>query len=684
METKKYTGDNPLLQQWTNPYETPPFDRLLHTHYAPAINEAIQIAEERLEIIASDDALPDFENTIVALETATQELDRCTALMFNINECATCDEMQRLVLDMMPELTRFDNRMWMDDRLFAKVKSLYEGRDNAGYDAEQIQLLEKYYQHFVRNGVGLDGEKRERFKSICEELATLGEQFNQNALGDTNEFVLHIDDEAQLGGLPERVVATAREEAVRRGVEGWVFTLQAPSYRPFMSYADNRTLRETMWRAYNSRGNRGNGNDNNEVVRRIAELRMEKAQLLGYDDYASYSLCMTMAETKSAVNRFLDGLLTASLPFARRDLEDVRNYAREHGATYELENWDFGYWSELLKKERYDFDSEQLRPYFQLEAVRKGIFDLYGCLYGLVFNERKDIPVYNDDVMVFEVRDGSRHMGILYLDMYPRENKRSGAWMTDFRGQRNIGGEEVRPLIQVVCNFTKPVAGIPSLLSFDEVETFMHEMGHAMHGMLSDVRYPSLSGTSVRHDFVEMPSQVMENWCYEPEFLNTFARHYKTGEQIPAEQIEKLRRAENFQAGWLCLRQLNFGTTDMAFHTISHPLPQSVSVEQFEHANMTELLPAVEGACVSTSFTHIFSGGYAAGYYGYKWAEVLDADIFSRFKRDGIFNSGTAHEFRDKILSRGGSEHPSVLFRSFMGRDPDNKAFLRRCGFETN
>lgn len=684
METKKYTGDNPLLQQWTNPYGTPPFDRLLHTHYAPAINEAIQIAEERLEIIASDDALPDFENTIVALETATQELDRCTALMFNINECATSDEMQRLVLDMMPELTRFDNRMWMDDRLFAKVKSLYEGRDNAGYDAEQIQLLEKYYQHFVRNGVGLDGEKRERFKSICEELATLGEQFNQNALGDTNEFVLHIDDEAQLGGLPERVVATAREEAVRRGVEGWVFTLQAPSYRPFMSYADNRTLRETMWRAYNSRGNRGNGNDNNEVVRRIAELRMEKAQLLGYYDYASYSLCMTMAETEGAVNRFLDGLLAASLPFARRDLEDVRNYAREHGATYELENWDFAYWSELLKKERYDFDSEQLRPYFQLEAVRKGIFDLYGCLYGLVFNERKDIPVYDDDVMVFEVSDGSRHMGILYLDMYPRENKRSGAWMTDFRGQRNIGGEEVRPLIQVVCNFTKPVAGIPSLLSFDEVETFMHEMGHAMHGMLSDVRYPSLSGTSVRHDFVEMPSQVMENWCYEPEFLNTFARHYKTGEQIPAEQIEKLRRAENFQAGWLCLRQLNFGTTDMAFHTISHPLPQSVSVEQFEHANMTELLPAVEGACVSTSFTHIFSGGYAAGYYGYKWAEVLDADIFSRFKRDGIFNSETAHEFRDKILSRGGSEHPSVLFRSFMGRDPDNKAFLRRCGFETN
>lgn len=670
---------NPLMQPWNTPFLTPPFDIIEDAHYAPAIREAMNISETTINEIAMQSDEPTFDNTIVRLETATEPLDRCTELLFNINECNTNPVLQQTVMDLVPELSQFENRVWMNSRLFARVESIYEKRGEMQLDGEQMQLLEKYYQRFVRNGVGLDEEKKRLFNACTEELATLSEQFNHNALNDTNEYMLHIVDSVQLGGLPADIVEAAREEATRRGLEGWVFTLHAPSYRPFLTYADDRSLREQMWRAYNSRGNRGNGNDNKRIVSRIVELRLQKAQLLGYDDYASYSLCRTMAETEENVTRFLDDLLQSSLPFARNDLAEVKEFARRQGADYELQNWDFSYWSEKLKRERYDFDSEALRPYFRLENVRQGIFDLYRRLYGLTFAERNDVAVYHDDVKVFEVRDGERTMGLLYLDMYPRESKRSGAWMTEFRGQSCIHGRQVRPLIQVVCNFTKPTGGKPSLLSFDEVETFMHEMGHAMHGMLSDVHYPSLSGTNVRHDFVEMPSQVMENWCYEPEFLNTFAHHYQTGDAIPPEYIEKIRRSENYLAGWLCVRQLNFGRTDMAYHTLHHPLAEDV--ETFEHANMVELLPVVSGACTSTSFTHIFSGGYAAGYYGYKWAEVLDADIFSRFKERGIFDSDTAAAFRREILSRGGSEHPSVLFRNFMGRDPDSGALLRRCGF---
>lgn len=679
--SEKIIAQNPLLTTWSTPFQTPPFDLIGEEHYAPALREGIRVAGERIDAIACQQAAPSFDNTLVALETATDLLDRCSALLFNLNECCTTPTMQQTVLELMPELTRFENRVWMDRRLFARVEALYEKRHESGFDGEQQQLLEKYYQRFVRNGVNLDDAKRQRFAACSETLATLTETFNQNALHDTNDFALHLTEDAEVEGLPDGAKSAAHDEAIRRGLEGWVFTLHAPSYRPFMTYAARRDLRERMWRAYNSRGNRGGSHDNKAIIAQIVALRLEMAQLLGYDDYASYSLCRTMAQNVATVNRFLDSLMEASLPYAKGDLAAVQQFAHEQGADYELQNWDFSYWSERLKQQRYSFDSEALRPYFRLDSVRNGIFGLYGRLYGLTFSERKDIPVYHDDVNVYEVRDGERLMGLLYLDMYPRENKRSGAWMTDFRGQQHIGDHEVRPLIQVVCNFTKPTADRPSLLTFDEVETFMHEMGHAMHGMLSDVRYPSVSGTNVRHDFVEMPSQVMENWCYEPEFLNTFARHYQTGDTIPTDYIDKLRRAERYLAGWLCVRQLNFGRVDMAYHTLRHPLPQDTTIEQFEHRSMVELLPTVAGCCTSTAFTHIFCGGYAAGYYGYKWAEVLDADIFSRFKEHGIFDRDTANAFRREILSRGGSEHPAVLFRNFMGRDPDNGALLRRCGF---
>ncbi len=668
---------NPLLDNWASPHQTPPFSLFRNEHYAPAVREAIIETEKNVDRIVAQNEAPTFENTIEQLELASEKLDSIVAILMNLNECNTNPEMQETVLELMPEITRHENGIWMNRKLFERVKTLHD----CHFDGERGEVVEKYYQRFVRNGVDLEPEKQKRFAANAEELSTLTEKFNHNALEDTNNFTLHITNPDQLGGLPDNIIASAREEAAARNLEGWVFTLHAPSYRPFLTYADNRNLRQQMWEAYNSRGNRNNDNNNSNIIRRITELRLEQARLLGYKNYAEYSLTRTMAQTPETVNDFLAQLHSASLPFAKLDLKEVCDYARSIGADFELQSWDFSYYSEKLKKARYDFDSEVLRPYFQLENVRQGIFDLYHTLYGISFTEAPDIEVYQEDARVYRVADGERFMGILYLDMFPRSNKRSGAWMTEFRAQSNIGGNEVRPLIQVVCNFSKPTTDKPSLLSFDEVETFMHEMGHAMHGMLSDVHCPSVSGTSVRHDFVEMPSQVMENWCYETDFLNTFAHHYQSGEVIPAEYIEKIRRSENYMAGWLCIRQLNFGITDMAYHTLTEPLGDDETIEAFEHKQMTELLPTVEGCCTSTSFTHIFSGGYAAGYYGYKWAEVLDADIFSRFKNDGIFNTNTANAFREKILSQGGSAHPLLLFRNFMGRDPDPDALIRRCGF---
>ena len=475
------------------------------------------------------------------------------------------------------------------------------------------------------------------------------------------------------------MIAAARAEAQERNMEGWVFTLAYPSFGPFLTYADNRNLREQIWKAYNSRGNRGNKNDNNAIIREMTDLRMQQAQLLGYRTYCEYVLTNRMCQTPVQLDAFFKSLMDAALPFAKKDLEEVSAFAQSLGAELPLQRWDFSYYSEKLKKQKYDFDAELLRPYFQLEKVRQGIFDLYGRLYGLTFSEAKNIDVYHPDVKVYEVRDGQRFMGILYLDMHPRASKRSGAWMTEFREQSNMNGQQVRPLIQVVCNFSKPVGGKPALLSFDEVETFMHEFGHAMHGMLTDCTYPSLSGTSVKRDFVELPSQVMENWCYESQFLNTFARHYETGDTVPGEYIQKIKAAEKYLAGWLCVRQLSLGLVDKAFHSITQPIEGPV--EEFERQHMVELLPKVEGANTSTAFTHIFAGGYASGYYGYKWAEVLDADVFSKFKQNGIFDKKTAQSFRKEILSKGGTEHPSILFRNFMGRDPNNNALMIRCGF---
>ena len=647
---------NVLLQDW----EYPPFDQIKNDDYEPAIKEAIAEAERNITAIIDNPESPTFENTVEALECADRRLARVSAIMMNLNECCTDEQLQDIVMRIQPEMTRFANRVSTNERLYKRVKQVFDDSDFSRC-SEKKTLLDNTLKSFIRHGVALPPEKREQYKKNEEELSELKLRFGQNALADMNDWTLHLTDETDLEGLPEPIRAAAREEAAERGLDGWVFTLAAPSYIPFMTYSGRSNLRERMYRAYGSIGGRGNEHDNNAIIRRIVELRAEQARLLGYDTYCDYVLEERMVQSLPNLRFFMQELTDAVLPAAKQDLADV-------GAT---KAWDFSYLSEKLKQQRFSFDSEALRPYFPLDAVREGIFGLYGKLYGLRFEEDSNIPVYHPDVKVFHVFDNNREMGILYLDMHPRPSKRSGAWMTEFRGQYGV----VRPQIQVVCNFSKPTADTPALLRFSEVETFMHEMGHAMHGMLSDVQYESLSGTNVKRDFVEMPSQVMENWCYEPEFLSTFARHYQTGEPLPTEYIDKIRSAQNYMAGWLCLRQLNLGFTDIAFHTASDVAGKA---EDVEAKAMTNLLPRVPGCCTATNFSHIFGGGYASGYYGYKWAEVLDADIFSRFKHDGIFNRDTAAAFRHEILSRGGTEHPAVLFRNFMGREPDNKALLKR------
>jgi len=671
--------DNPLLETWNTPHQTPPFSQIRTEHYAPAMRAAIKEAEANINNIIKQKEAPSFENTIVAMQTASEQLDRISSLLFNLNECNTDSAMQQIVMELTPELTRYENSVSMNEKLFARVKAVYEQRDKLELTTEQRTLLENTYKGFVRNGVNLSGRDKKIFAKNSERLAELSQKMNQNVLADNNNYILHITKERDLNGLPENVVAAARQEAAERDLDGWVFTLAYPSFGPFITYADNRDLREQMWRAYNSRGNRGNENDNNEIIREMTHLRYQQAKLLGYSNYSEYVLSNRMCETPAQLSKFFDQLLNASMPYAIQDLKDVSNYASRHGAKLPLQRWDFSYWSEKMKQDKYDFDEELLRPYFQLENVRQGIFNLYGRLYGLTFKEASDIDVYHPDVKVYEVYDGNRFMAVLYLDMHPRASKRSGAWMTEFRNQSNIDGNEIRPLIQVVCNFSKPVGDKPALLSFSEVETFMHEFGHAMHGMLSDCTYPGVSGTNVKRDFVELPSQVMENWCYVPEFLNTFARHYQTGATIPMEYIQKIRAAEKYLAGWLCVRQLSLGLVDFAFHTITAPIQGPI--EDFERTHMKELLPPVQGTNTSTAFTHIFAGGYASGYYGYKWAEVLDADVFSKFKQNGIFDKATAEAFRNEVLSKGGTEHPAVLFRNFMGRDPKIDALLQRCGF---
>lgn len=676
------TPDNPLLQDWPTPFGIPPFNLIRPEHFKPAVEEAISIAGKEIDDIVSNPAEPDFRNTIEAIEEAGSLLSRITPVLFNLNSSDTTPELQNAAREVSPVLTAFSNDILLNPALFARVKSVYEKRDSLDLNQEEMILLYRKYRNFIRGGAGLAENDKERFRAITVELSTLSLRFEENILAETNDFTLHLTSEEDLSGLPEGVREAASALAGEKGMGGWLFTLHAPSFVPFMQYADRRDLREKLFRAYSRRAFRGNEHDNRELVFRITELRLEMARLLGYSNYAAYALEERMASTPEKVNRFLRTLLEASLPAGNRDLGDIEEYAARHGHEGRLERWDWAYWSEKLRMERFSIDDEALRPYMPLDKVREAVLGLATRLYGLSFLENRSIPVYNEEVSAFEVHDGERRLiAILMLDFHPRKGKSGGAWMTGFREQRKEGSERVIPVVSLVMNFTRPTPARPSLLSHSEMNTFLHEFGHALHGMLSDCTYESLAGTNVKRDFVELPSQIMENWAWEKEWLDTWAAHYQTGEKIPGEMVQKLRDSLTYNEGYACMRQLSFGLLDMAWHTLEEPYTGDIVTFERSAMRPAELLPSADGACMSVSFAHLFSGGYAAGYYGYKWAEVLDADAFSLFSERGIFDRETAGSFRHNILERGGSREPDELFRSFRGREPSIEPLIERSGF---
>ena len=671
---------NPLLAAWDTPYETPPFSEIKLADYEPAFDAAIACSRAEIDAIVNNPKKPTFGNTIVALERQGELLNRIAGLFFNLLEADTSDEMQEIAQRVQPKLTELSNDISLNPELFARVKQVYEhpGR----LRKEDRKLLEDTYQSFARSGAALSDGDKKIYRELTARLSELSLQFNQNSLAATNAFTLHVTDPAVVGELPDFVREGMAAEAKERGLDGWVVTLQIPSMVPFMTYSSNRALKEKLWRAYNTRCVGGEF-DNSAIVEEIADKRLQLAGLLGYETYADYVLEERMAESSPTVNAFLAELLDRAVEAARRDVETVAGYARAQGFDAELMPWDFGYYSEKLKHERYELSEELTKPYFQLENVRRGMFELANRLYGITLRENPEIPVYHPDVKAYEVfdADGS-FLAVLYMDFFPRASKRGGAWMTEFRQQGVENGVETRPLISVVYNFTKPTDSLPSLLTFDEVTTMLHEFGHALHGIFAAGTYPSLTGTAVYRDFVELPSQIMENWAYEKEFLDLFAVDYRTGEKMPAELIRRILDAKNYLAAYSHIRQVAYGLCDMAWHSISEPVKMPVVDFEKKAIARAQVLPYVDGQCTSTSFGHIFSGGYAAGYYSYKWAEVLEADAFSLFKEKGIFDRETAASFRENILSKGGSEHPMKLYVRFRGHKPDTQALFDKMGIE--
>ncbi|HQE54011.1 MAG: M3 family metallopeptidase [Bacteroidales bacterium] len=674
---------NPLLSKFDTPYQTPPFDKIKHEHYMPALDSAISVARHEIDAIVNNTEEPTFENTIEALDHSGKLLADVSNILFNLNEAETDSVLQQIVIEASPKLTDFSNDINLNPELFKRVKAVWEKRDSLKLTPEQMMLVDKTYKGFVRNGANLSEADKEKYRAISRELSELTVKFNQNVLAETNSYKLHITNEADLAGLPQSLIDAAAYTAKQKGLEGWVITLDYPMYGPFMKYADNRELRKQLYMAYGNRCFKGNEYDNQKIAQRIANLRLELANLLGYPNFATFVLENRMAETPERVNQFLDQLVAASLPAAREEVKEVEEFARQQGFKGKLERWDWSYYSEKLKNAKYSYNEEELKPYFQLEKVIDGVFLLANKLYGLTFLPNGKIPVYHPDVKAYEVYDGSgRFMSVLYLDFFPREGKSGGAWMTSFRSQYRENGKDIRPIVSIVTNFTKPTDKQPSLLTFYEFSTFLHEFGHALHGMLTDCNYSSLSGTSVYRDFVELPSQIMENFAVEKEYLDLFAVHYQTGEKIPQELVQKIIDSRNFQAGYFSLRQLGFGILDMAWHTITKPVTEDVDSFEKKILNPLDVLPPVKGTNMSVTFGHIFEGGYAAGYYGYKWAEVLDADAFELFKEKGIFNREVAQSFRENILSRGGSEHPMTLYKRFRGQEPTIDALLKRSGLK--
>lgn len=671
--------ENPLLQPAATPYGLPPFDRIELQHYEPAFEQALAVARDEIKTITENPAAPTFENTIAALERSGRLMDDILTIFFALHNAETSDEMDVIAERIQVKAVEYSNDIYLDPVLFERVRTVYDNRASLCLDTEDAKLLEETYKSFVRGGADLDEDAKKRYREITGELSSLSLRFEQNVLAATNDFTLDIPagDADKISDIPDFVVESMAAEARSRGHDGWSVTLHAASYIPFMTYSSDRSMRETLWRAYNTRGI--GAHENRDIIIRMTSLRLELAELFGYPDYASYMLEERMAGSVDTVGKFMDELLTATKSRADEEVATLTAYAAEQGlCDGTLMPWDWSYVSEKYKSARYALSDEETKPYLELDNVRRGIFMLAEKLYGIRFTHNPDIPVYHPDVTAYEVHEADgRFTGVIYMDFFPRATKRGGAWMTNYRSMYTTSdGCEIRPAVTLCGNFTKPTPTSPSLLTFREFETFLHEFGHCLHGLFAEGKYASLTGTSVYRDFVELPSQIMENWATEKEFLDMFAVHYVTGEKMPQKLIDKIVAAKNYLAAYANVRQLSFGMTDMAWHTVKAPV--TCSVEEFEHMAMlpTQVLPHIEGTAMSPSFTHIFGGGYAAGYYGYKWAEVLEADAFSLFEEKGIFSREVAGSFRRNILSRGGSEHPMTLYKRFRGHEPATKALI--------
>jgi Zn-dependent oligopeptidase len=670
-----------LTSRFKTPYNSAPFNSIKVEYYKPAIIQLIEDATEEINNITSNTEAPTFENTIEALEFSGQQLDRVTSIFFNLNSAETNDEIQKIAQEVSPLLTEFGNDITLNEALFKRVKTIYDAKETLHLNVEQSTLLDKKYKSFSRNGANLNEADKTKLRDIDKKLAALKLKFGENILAETNKFQHLITDEEELKGLPEGTKEAAKQLAEAKDLDGWLFTLDYPSYIPVMTYAENRELRKTMSLAFGSRAFKNDVLDNQQNVLDIANLRHKRANLLGYNTHADFVLEERMAKNPDTVNTFLNDLLDKAKPAALKEFEDLKAFAKETDDLDDFQKWDSGFYAEKLKQKLFNLDDEKLKPYFKLENVINGAFTVAEKLFNLEFHEIDTVDKYHEDVLTYEVTNSSgEFMALFYADFFPRAGKRNGAWMTSYKPQFVKNNEEERPHISIVCNFTKPTKTKPSLLTFNEVTTLFHEFGHALHGMLANTTYPSLSGTSVFWDFVELPSQVLENWCYEKEALELFATHYETGEVIPMELIEKIKESATFHEGMQTLRQISFGLLDMSWHANNPSRITNVKAHENEAFEKTSLYPDVAGNCMSTAFAHIFQGGYSSGYYSYKWAEVLDADAFEYFKETGIFNATTGAKFQKHILSQGGTIDPMLLYKSFRGKEPNPEALLRRAG----
>lgn len=678
----KLQTDNPLLAAYETPFNVPPFDKIKDEHFKPAYEEALKKHNLEIDTIVNNSEAPTFENTILALENAGSLLSNVATVFSNLNSANTNDSLQALAKELAPQLSAHSDEIKLNAKLFERVKSVYTNKDQFGLDAEDQKLLEETYKSFVRSGANLSDENKEKLKKINAEMSVLTTQFGQNLLAETNAYELVVEKEEDLAGLPEGLKSAAADVAKSKGKEGkWVFTLSNPSVMPFLQYADNRELRKDIWNAYQMRGNNGNDNDNKEILIKIANLRLEKAKLLGYESHAAYVLEEAMAANAANVNQLLSKLWVPAINKAKVEAADIQKEIDASQDTFKVAPYDWRYYAEKIRVKRFALNEEEIKPYFSLAAVREGAFETANKLFGLSFVALNNVPTYHEEVEVYEVKDkDGSHLGLLYADFFPRESKRGGAWMTSYRKQSTKDGKRVAPVISIVCNFTKPVGDQPALLTFDEASTLFHEFGHALHGLLSNVKYQSLSGTSVSRDFVELPSQIMENWASDAEVLKTYAKHYKTGEAIPDSLIEKMDKAGTFDQGFATTEYLAASLLDLNYHNIKTPITGDVNA--FESAAMRKagLIESIIPRYRSTYFQHIFSGGYSAGYYAYIWAEVLDSDAFAAFKENGLYDQATATSFRKNILEKGGTGNPAELYKLFRGKDPDPIHLMKKRG----